>query len=41
MKKWIITCNPKYYDVVGAFNAFESVNGKVKIQEMAIGNTKK
>lgn len=31
MKKWIITCNPKYYDVVGAFNAFESINWKQSV----------
>ncbi|GAB3051748.1 HNH endonuclease [Virgibacillus ainsalahensis] len=31
MGKWIITCNPKYYDVVGAFQDFQRINWKQSV----------
>lgn len=31
MKKWIITCNPKLYDVVGAFEAHKRLNWKQSV----------
>ena len=37
MEKWIITCNPKYYDVVGAFSVFESINWKQSV-DIQIGD---
>lgn len=31
METWVITCNPKYYDVVGAFNALDSIHWKQSV----------
>lgn len=28
MSQWIISCNPKYYDVIGAFNTMDKINWK-------------
>ena len=38
MKKWIIPCNPNYYDVFGAFNEFDKINWKQSI-DIQIGDT--
>ena len=38
MKKWIIPCNPDYYDVLGAFNEFETINWKQSI-DIQVGDT--
>ena len=31
METWVITCNPKYYDVVGAFNALDNIHWKQSV----------
>jgi len=31
MEKWVITCNPKNYDVIGAFSAFDRINWKQSV----------
>ncbi|WP_060207226.1 HNH endonuclease [Sporosarcina koreensis] len=31
MEKWIITCNPNYYDVIGAFDEFDILNWKQSV----------
>ena len=38
MGTWVITCNTTYYDVVGAFNAFESINWKQRV-DIQVGDT--
>lgn len=38
MEKWVITCNPKYYDVVGAFNALDSIHWKQSV-DIKAGDT--
>ncbi|WP_422485418.1 HNH endonuclease [Gudongella sp. DL1XJH-153] len=31
MGKWIIVCNPEYYNVVGAFNTYDNINWKQSV----------
>jgi hypothetical protein len=31
MEKWVITCNPKYFDVIGAFSTFERLHWKQSV----------
>lgn len=31
MGKWVITCNPKYYDVIGAFSELDRINWKQSV----------
>lgn len=38
MEKWIIPCNPNYYDVLEAFNEFDNINWKQSI-DIQVGDT--
>ena len=38
MDQWIIPCNPKYYDVVGAFNNLKRIDWKQSNRSISIGD---
>lgn len=38
MERWIIPCNPKYYDVVGAFNKLKTLDWKQSNKNIAVGD---
>ena len=38
MERWIIPCNPKYYNVVGAFNKLNRIDWKQSIKSIAVGD---
>ena len=38
MEHWIIPCNPKYYDVIGAFNKLECLDWKQSVKSIDVGD---
>jgi len=39
MASWIIPCNPKYYDVFGAFRALMTVDWRQTVKNIEVGDT--
>lgn len=38
MERWIIPCNPKYYDVLGAFNRLDRIDWKQTVKSIDVGD---
>lgn len=38
MERWIIPCNPKYYNVVGAFNKLNRIDWKQSSKSIMVGD---
>lgn len=38
MTEWIIPCNPKYYDVKGAFSKFKAIDWKKSAKNICVGD---
>ena len=38
MERWIIPCNPKYYDVIGAFKKMKRIDWKQSAKAIEVGD---